>query len=260
MYITYLRLCLYVYFSAVIDVRRRWKSLRDYASRKQRSGDFQCDFFFRPEYSEPTESTSNSETDVQIATTSTHSSSTHSSSTHSNQESTKMDIDKTLNNSPSDDVKSNTREKNKVAAKPNLQCVLHIAGSESIGRIIPFTILSLQNCRNIQKNRMKFKNSKYSHVVLPTRIDGTVGYHSTCYKLYSSVGNFIPKKIKQKYMLTKFTKQENIQITAYVRRHECLWNSDNPLYTNKAFRDRIWTQLARKLNKTGNYFLLIQYS
>lgn len=74
------------------------------------------------------------------------------------------------------------------------RCCLHLDSyaDASIGRIILFNETTIQKCREKRDVRLRLNiKSKFNNIALPDEINGTTGYHSTCYKSYCAVG--LPK-------------------------------------------------------------------
>lgn len=70
------------------------------------------------------------------------------------------------------------------------RCKLHVDYDyNDLERIIPFTESSLDICHKKQSIRMKIQKrpSKFDQIILPTYADGISGYHSMCYKYFSSI-------------------------------------------------------------------------
>lgn len=68
------------------------------------------------------------------------------------------------------------------------KCWLHVGRDASNEKVIPFNDKTLRTCnqkREIRRQTQK-KASKYDSIVLPEHPDGVSGYHSTCYKSYTS--------------------------------------------------------------------------
>lgn len=66
------------------------------------------------------------------------------------------------------------------------RCWLHIGQSHSKENVIAFTEETLRNCyaRKESRDSTKRKKSKYDVIVLPKEVDGTAGYHATCYRYF----------------------------------------------------------------------------
>lgn len=74
--------------------------------------------------------------------------------------------------------------------EPNTKCCLHISEYDTDEKIIPFTETSLKTCRNKKAIRdQHIRNSKFNVIVLPTEIDGVIGYHPSCYRIYRAVSS-----------------------------------------------------------------------
>lgn len=88
---------------------------------------------------------------------------------------------------------------------PDSKCCLHIGQFDADEEIVPFVEATLKTCQDAKAIREQhIKNSKFNVIVLPTEIDGVMGYHPSCYKYYRAIYRHMCERPLKKGMLLFF--------------------------------------------------------